>query len=141
MYQHILIPLDQSEVAEGALVHAESLAKCMDARLTLIAILPLDPEAISSAEAARALEARRVEFREYLGTRCARMEEEGLKCHPSVREGDVGEEIAKYAESHDVDLILMATHGRTGLARWVYGSVVERVLTQTKIPVLIVHAD
>jgi|LSQX01.1.fsa_nt_gb nucleotide-binding universal stress UspA family protein len=141
MYNHILVPLDESDIAEAALVHAEGLAKCTQARLTLISVLPLDPDTVSSSEATRALARRRKELRDYLRTRCARLEEEGLSCHPSVREGDVGEELAKYAEGHDCDLILMATHGRRGLARWIHGSVVERVLTQTKTPVLIVHAE
>jgi len=140
MYKHLLIPLDESEVAEAALVHAEGLAKCLDARLTLFAVLPLGAETRTGAEAS-SLQARREELKEYLRSRCARLVDEGVQCHASVREGDIGEEIARYAEKHEVDLIVMSTHGRTGLARWVYGSVADRVLTQTSVPVLIVRAE
>jgi nucleotide-binding universal stress UspA family protein len=138
MYKHILVPLDESDLAESALQHAEALARCLGAKLTLIAIMPLgdESEGINSA----ALEARRTDLRTYLDSRCARLEE-GMSCHASVREGDVAEEIAHYAEGHEVDLIVMATSGKQGLARWVHGSVADNVLARAPVPVLIVRAD
>ena len=139
MYNHFLVPLDESEVAEAALIHAEGLAKALGARLTLIAVMSLDTGMGEDPGAAVAMEARRADLRRYLDSRCARLEGEGVSCHPSVREGDVAEEIARYAEKHEVDLIVMGTHGRTGLARWVHGSVSDRLLNLSDIPILIVR--
>ena len=138
MYKHILVPLDESELAESALQHAEALARCLGARLTLIAIVPFDegPEGVTNV----ALEARRKDLRAYLDSRCARLAA-GTSCHVSVREGEVAEEIAHYAEGHEVDLIVMATSGKRGLARWVHGSVADNVLARAPVPVLIVRAE
>lgn len=139
MYKHLLVPLDESEVAEAALVHALGLAQALGARLTLLAVMALDLG--DAVPAPAVLEARRADLKVYLNSRCARLESEGVACHPSVREGDAAEEIAHYAEKHDVDLIVMGTHGRTGLDRWVHGSVSDRLLSLTDLPILIVRSE
>lgn len=141
MYKHLLVPLDQSELAEQALPHAAEVAEAMQAQISLISVVAvLDTEAMKMAGAALDWETE-VEVRgEYLQGLAGRLAAQGLTCHQEVLTGDIGEEILRYAEDQDCDLIVMSTHGRSGLGRWVYGSVADRVLTHTHIPILLVRA-
>lgn len=142
MYQHILVPLDQSELAEQALPHALELARVMHSEVTLIAVVDvLEAAGAGVAGAARDWEAEIQSLDAYLQAVCRRLEDEGVPCRWEVLKGDIGEEILRFAEAQDCDLIVMSTHGRSGLARWVHGSVADRILTQTPVPLLLVRAE
>ncbi|HEY3398829.1 MAG TPA: universal stress protein [Armatimonadota bacterium] len=137
MYKHILVPLDQSDLAETALPHAEAIARAMKARLSIVVVSSLpDPNGTARA----AWEAEIGTAGEYLKSVCSRFADEKLLCASQVIEGDIAEEIVRYAQDHDCDLIVMATHGRPGRERWVHGSVAEAVLATTAVPVLMVRA-
>jgi len=68
------------------------------------------------------------EAEEYLAGLAGRLTGEGLKVNTDLRRGDVAEELLEHATACQCDLIVMSTHGRSGIARWVYGSVADRVL-------------
>jgi nucleotide-binding universal stress UspA family protein len=81
------------------------------------------------------------ELRDYLIAEAHPLERVGIRHHAAVGFGDPAEEIIRYAEKEKVDLIVMATHGHTGLARLVFGSVAGRVVASGICPVMLVRPD
>jgi nucleotide-binding universal stress UspA family protein len=141
MYQCILLTLDRSPLAEQALPHAVALARACEARLELLSVVPLsDGDHEASTSTREDGERQGAETRDYLAGMAARLEEEGLQVGAAVRFGDVAAEVLHHAEASEADLIVMATHGRSGLGRWVYGSVADHVLRHATMPVLLVRA-
>jgi len=142
MYQRILLTLDRSPLAEKALPHAVALAQACHAALELVSVGPLS-DVQASAEYVvyvdRDQEAAQCE--EYLRRVQGRLQGEGLQVDATVRRGDVTEEILRHADERRADLIVMSTHGRSGLGRWVYGSIADRVLRHASVPVLLVRAS
>jgi nucleotide-binding universal stress UspA family protein len=126
MYQRILVPLDGSELAQTALPHALDLCRACAATLLLLHVR--DPRS-GSVEAAQ-------RYLEYINTQNAWA---GVAVEVLVREGSVAAAIIDAAGQERVDLIVMATHGRSGLQRVVYGSVAEQVLRGASTPVLLVR--
>ena len=128
MYRRLLVPLDGSELAEGALAHAEQLARAFKAEILLVRVVPLPPARVAQAIPMSDIEAEHAEAREYLESVANRLVQEGIPVRVSIRQGDVAEEIIQQAADEECDLIVMSTHGRSGIARWVYGSIADRVL-------------
>ncbi len=142
MYKHILVPLDQSELAEQALPHAVAIAQATDAEVSLVAVVDvLDEETMRAAGAAIDWQTELESLGAYLQVLCQRLGDEGVGSHWEVLKGDVAEEILEYAEDRDCDLIVMGTHGRSGLARWVHGSVADRIVAQTLVPIMLVRVE
>ena len=142
MYERILVTLDQSELAEKALPHAMSLAKAFGSELHLVSVVPvLDPETMRAAGVAVDWQGQLESARGYMGGIRKQIMAGGLEAEWDVCQGDVAEEILRYCEQQDCDLIVMSTHGRSGLGRWVYGSIADRVLRHAKVPVLLVRAS
>jgi nucleotide-binding universal stress UspA family protein len=126
MYQRIMVPLDGSELAQQALTHALELCRAFGATLVLLHVRDAHQ---GSAEASR----RYLEF-----TRRA-YAKSGVAIELATREGPVAEAIIHAADKERIDLIAMATHGRSGLQRVVYGSVAEQILRSSTKPVLLVR--
>ena len=142
MYKRILVTLDQSELAEQALPHAVAVAQHMDAVMELLSIVPVvDDDMMRAAGAAFDWETQKQTAEEYLKGIQARVEADGVRCTTAVREGDVADEILRYCGDTGRTLIVMSTHGRSGLGRWVYGSVTDRVLRYAEVPVLLIRAE
>ena len=142
MFQTILVPLDGSPLAERALPFAARLCRASGGRLVLVratldlrapllapsAAEPIIKQQLSAAEQATAA----------LNAVAERLRAEGLTVQTHVA-ADVPEElIAKAADSSHADLIVLSTHGRSGLGRWVYGSVADHVVRTAQVPVLVV---
>ena len=141
MYKRILVTLDQSQLAEQALPHAAAIAQAMDAVVELLSVVRVvDDDLMRAAGAAFDWEAQKHATQEYLDGIKARVEGEGLRCTTAIRQGDVAEEIIRYCGEIGRTLVVMSTHGRSGLGRWVYGSVADRVLRYADVPVLLVRA-
>lgn len=145
-YKHVLVPLDGSVVAEMALKNAVSLAQAYQAQLTLVRVV--EPPHMLSAQLALESAAAFLELgtllaqeaQDYLAQRQAELQAQGLEVATLVVEGDVvADQIIAVADRVGADVIVMSTHGRTGLPRWVFGSVAERVLRQATLPVLLVR--
>ena len=148
--KHILITLDGSKVAETALVPGLELAKQLDAAVTLMMVA-------QEAEPVEAFMVQQLDsYEPGLGTHVStrNLAEEslaylqmfertyadmGLMITTAVSEGDPADHILQFADETDVDLIVMATHGHTGLRRWVYGSMTEKVLRHTQTNMLVVR--
>lgn len=148
MFQRILVPLDGSELAERALLCAKELAVQLGASLTLLRVVnslelaaaqPFSGYLPAEVYDAAFEDARRA-AREYLETIGNRLAAEGLKVDWVMRTGDPAGEIVEHGLEGHADLVVMSTHGRSGLGRWVYGSVADRVLRGGTIPVLLVRA-
>jgi nucleotide-binding universal stress UspA family protein len=147
MYEKILVTLDGSSLAESALPHAEAVARQFAAELTLLQVVP-SPMTIAvgyydhlSGEVLETLRDTALEqAREYIDGQVAAVTEQGIKASGQVVEGEPVECILHCAEELAVDLVVMATHGRSGLGRWVYGSVADRVLRGSEQPVLLIRA-
>ena len=141
MYKQILVTLDQSALAERALPHAVAIAKAFGATVHLVSVVPvLDAETMIAAGIAVDWEGQTQTAREYMGGIRKRVMSDGVEAEWDVCQGDIAEEILRYCEQQDCDLICMCTHGRSGLGRWVYGSIADRVLRHAQVPVLLVRS-
>lgn len=141
MFKNILVPLDGSNLAERALTPAVSIAEAMSANLTLLRVVP--QFAILAADPMLYEEMNRLGEDESLSYLRARVDELNLAFPVEVicETGQPADTIIQYAEDLNVDLIIMSSHGRSGLNRWVYGSVAERVLRQGPCATAIINAQ
>jgi nucleotide-binding universal stress UspA family protein len=135
--KRVLVPLDGSRLAEAALPFAVDLARDADASLVLLRVV----EAATSEPSSVRLDATR-EAERYLDDVAGRAHAEGARqVIRSLWGGSPGHAIVAAAEHHGVDIIVMTTHGRTGLQRECFGSVAESVLRGASRPVLVVRSD
>lgn len=143
MYDHILIPTDGSDPAAAATEHALTIADRFDA--TVHALYVVDTDGIAHEAPGLGLDALRDALREEGEAATAsveeRAEERGVDVTVAVVEGLAEDTIVHYADDHDIDLIVMGTHGRRGLDRYLVGSVTERVVRATDVPTLVVRGQ
>ena len=143
-YRHILLPLDGSETAEAALPDAASVAASNGARVTLLHVVPPALAEIYAAAQTIPVDqeegAGRDAAHRYLDSVRRKLRAVGIDTHTAVTIGDAADAVLAYADEENVDLIAMATHGRSGWKRWVLGSVAEKVLRAASQPVLLVRA-
>lgn len=142
MYKRILIPLDGSPLAEQALPHAIAQAERFQAELVLLRVFVPLPRRPFLPEGAlkRAEEAMNVLAYEYLERVAAAVQEHNIPVQVVTTEGRPHLEITQFAETNQVDLIVMATRGESGVSRWLLGSVADRVVRGASVPVLLVRA-
>jgi nucleotide-binding universal stress UspA family protein len=145
MPPQILVPLDGSTLAEQALSCATMLAGGLPADIVLLQAVSLPPDlqdALDSPELATAQTSPlAVEAADYLSGVAERLEQLGLNVTTVVRCGSAAEAVLDYAEQVNIQQIVMATHGYSGISRWVHGSVAERILLSSSVPVLLVRAQ
>jgi nucleotide-binding universal stress UspA family protein len=145
MYRRIVVPLDGSELSEHALKHARAIIG-QNPRATLIllrVVEPLLPASYVMSGAAEywtdALHKADRDADEYLAKMADSLKKEGITNIKSVvLKGQPGEEILNYLTKAKTDLVIMTTHGRSGIQRWLMGSVAERVMRHSAVPALIV---
>jgi nucleotide-binding universal stress UspA family protein len=143
MYRKILVPLDGSKVAEGVLPHAKDLAYSQGAELILLTVgaNPAMDFAFSDPGLARsAINEQEERSRKYISEVEDQLKSAGFRTSTVLRVGSVAEVILGVAEELGVDCIAMSTHGRTGPARWLLGSIADRVVHNSKVPVLLIRA-
>jgi nucleotide-binding universal stress UspA family protein len=147
MATRILVPLDGTRSGEQALPVAVNLARGSGATLHLVRIhvrperapLSLEGMPVIDGEADDRCRAAESAYLARIGERLARRSE--LSARIEVLDGPVDEVLAAYASSHAIDLIVMATHGRRGIARACLGSVADAVLRASRLPVITVRTD
>ncbi|MBI2879274.1 MAG: universal stress protein [Candidatus Rokubacteria bacterium] len=142
MYDRILIPLDGSPVAEGILPFAGQIAGPLDSEVVLLLVLEPIPSSAALAGGlvdADALLVRERQARQYLERISAGLEAKGVRVKTEVRPGPAAPTIVATAVEREADLIAMTTHGRSGLGRLLFGSVAERVLRTSPVPVLLMR--
>ncbi len=148
MYEKIMVPLDGSELAECVLPHVEGLIKgCHVSNVVFVRVVePITaPVGIGNVyigrEESREREStRKSAVKDYLNQIVDRLKYEGTELHSEVLVGRVADSLADYTEKNDIDLILIATHGRSGVTRWVRGSIADKILRSSNAPVLMVRA-
>ena len=142
MYDSILVPTDGSDHARRAAEHAGLLARRFDATVHLLAVV--DVQAAAGPFGAGGVDSGFVDRLETTAEESLDAVERAVgeaATRREVLEGEPGEVILDYARNQRVDLVAMGTHGRTGVRRYVAGSVTERVVQGTEAPVLVVHAE
>src|SRR5262245_52215944 len=140
--QHVLVPIDFSATADRALEYAIALAQQLQARLTLLHVLEMTPvtmEEMTAGVAATYLEAQETEAQQLLQASLERVQRAGLQGDILLVQGTPTPTIVDMAGEQGVDLIVMGTHGRTGLAHLFMGSVAEHVIRQAPCPVLVMR--
>lgn len=145
MFTRILVPTDFSEPSDAALEYARVLATRFGASLHLVHVLEHPVIGAFGGEAylgvSPALEATlRAEAEAAMATRLPDAERARLRATAEIVEGPAASTIVDYAEARQISLIVMGTHGRTGLAHALLGSVSEHVVRLAACPVLTVHA-
>jgi nucleotide-binding universal stress UspA family protein len=144
MYKKILVPLDGSKTAEGVLPHAKALAYSEKAELVLLNVVanPAVEFAFSDPSIAVQTIAEEEELgRKYMNGIEAQLKAEGYKITTLMKGGSAANVILKTADEIGADIIAMSTHGRTGPAHWIIGSVAERVVHHSRIPVMLIRAN
>jgi len=145
MYKNILIPLDGSKLAESALVHGESLALSFGARLHLLRVVR--PPALTGREFDGPerfqveMDMFRDEAEEYLKGIQGTFREKKIAAEIHVGYGPVVGEIISIAESRNADLVIIASHGRSGLSRVFFGSVASGVLNRIERPLMVIRSS
>ena len=144
MYQRVLVPLDGSKMAEQAIPYASELCKG-STTVTLFQVVHI-PIPLAAPDASLAVpmpsQAELIqEAKTYLESIAAKLRLEGVRVDVDAVERDVvADAIVEYAAEHDIDLIVMTTHGRSGLSRMIFGSVAEAVVRNAPCPVLLIRA-
>lgn len=142
-YQHILVPVDGSETAYAAMAQAAELAKAFQAKVTVVQVMTLDPyiaaEYITAQQTNELIERARRSIETDLQNAKARFTELGVDATTQLLEGQsISLEIAKAAKALNADVIVISSHGRTGIKKLLLGSVAQSVLSEVDLPVLIV---
>ncbi len=148
MIKKILVPLDGSKLAESVLPYAEEFAQKLNAEVDLISVTNrvqgywpfedlnrphqtrLAPQATCTMEEHAA---------NYLDTAAKSLEEKGIKVVKEVICGKTAQEIVFYANDNHSDLIIISTHGRGGLSKLTHGSITEKVIKQSRVPVVLIR--
>ena len=128
LYHHILVPLDGSELAETALATAFQLAEGTGSQVTLLRVVEPLPVTIQPASYHKLTEMSEREAVEYVEALREKLPKTAVTTEVKLLRGDAAETILYYADLNDVDLIVMTSHGRSGISRWYHGSVTESVL-------------
>ncbi|WP_058366701.1 universal stress protein [Haloparvum sedimenti] len=139
MYDNILVPTDGSPASDAAIDHAIDLAKRYDARVH--ALYVVDGAAYSTLEAGAqvVVEALEKEGEEATERVAEAATDAGVETVTTVTTGTAYRSISDYVAENDIDLIVMGTHGRRGLDRYLLGSVTERVVRTSDVPVMTVR--
>ncbi len=143
MFRRIMVMLDGSEFGERALPYAIELAQKFSAEIELIRVV--QPIILMSDFGATTYQnlvsMEEEEATTYLRARQHKLQQEGIRVHYKLLEGSTADAIIDQAIKNEVDLIVMSTHGRSGLSRWIYGSVATKVLERAPCPVFLVRVQ
>ena len=148
MFKHILLPTDGSKLAARAIARGIGLGKSLGARLTLLSVVPefrmVADESFAVPMSAELKKRYEEEAKQRAGKMLLaiqkRVTNAGLKCQTVVSASDLPyQQIIAVARKHKCDLVVMASHGRRGLTGLLLGSETVKVLTHSKIPVLVVR--
>ena len=139
-YKRVLVALDGSTACEAVLRFLMEIAGPLDMTVMLLHVLePITPQAAEGTVVLDDVEARRHEAEEYLAPISAALRSQGVNTAWAIRRGRPADEILAAAQEGGADLIAMATHGRTGVGRLLFGSVAEAVLRRAPVPVFMIR--
>lgn len=149
MYKKIMVPLDGSELAECALLHLETVVKGCELPEVIIvqAVEPisipygLEVSKLASLEQVKEFEThQKTAAEKYLKEIVAHLASAGVTARAEIVYGKASDALTDFADKNGIDLVIMASHGRSGISRRVWGGVADHLLRSLSIPVLIVRA-
>ena len=129
LFQRILVPLDGSDLAQRALSYAEAIARRKKSELILLSVVHTDIEHKEDRL-----------HKSHLDITAEKLQAQGITVSTAVVNGHVAEEIVDYSAKNNINLIIISTHGYSGVKRWMLGSVAQKVLYSTGTPVLLVKS-
>jgi nucleotide-binding universal stress UspA family protein len=143
IYNTILVPLDGSDLAECSLEHVKAVALgCQASSVVLLSVV--EPVGFTTVDPLTEDYAVKVEVKvtetltEYLNRIAGNLKKSGLNVKTVIANGSPAGVILDYARNENVDLIVLSSHGRSGVARWATGSVADRVANNSNVPVLLI---
>jgi nucleotide-binding universal stress UspA family protein len=136
MFNDILVPTDGSKCAQAAVGYAEDLATRYESRVHALCVA--DSRTLENAPRSDQTKQERAELAERT---CNELSESGIEVEQAVRTDIPHKAILRYVSEQDIDLVVMGTHGRTGVERYLLGSVTEKVVRLSDVPVLTVKAE
>ena len=143
-----LVPLDGSKESEAAIPYIEELASRLKGEVVLLQVVAQTHRVITGGYGTAQIPYTEEEIvslktsaEDYLKTVASRLEGKGINTRSEVRVGTAAEEIIKLADELYVDMVAMSTHGRSGVSRWVFGSVADKVLHAGNTPLLLVRVS
>ena len=147
MYKTILVPLDGSKLAECVLPHVGTLVKGSQAKRVIFArvVEPFRPpmtDYVINEEQAKKVEKDHTDYAgKYLKEVISQAQYGGgVQVETAVLHGNPAEALAEFAQKREADIIVIATHGRSGVSKWVWRGVADRILRSSCVPVLMVRA-
>lgn len=142
MFNHILVPLDESALAECALPHALVMARVFGAKVTLMRVLEQRSKVAGHVQPCDPLEwnLRKAEAEAYLRSIQSRFGGLDSEVACVLREGEPAKNIIQFARLHDVDLVILSSHGKSGLAGWTLGSVGQKTALHIHVSLMVVRA-
>jgi nucleotide-binding universal stress UspA family protein len=147
MYSTILVPLDGSKLAECVLPHVETLVKGSQAKRVIFArvVEPFRPpmtDYVINEEQLRKVDKEHTDYAgKYLKEVLSQAQYgSGVRVETAVLHGNPADTLAEFAAKNQADIIVIATHGRSGISKWVWGGVADRILRSSCVPVLMVRA-
>lgn len=141
MLEHILLPLDGSALAERVLPHAVALTEAFGSKLTLLRVVYQEQDAnCHSIVNPMDWQMRKTEAESYLRSVQKRLKEVEIDSEIQIIEGKPAQQIIEFAKHNDVQLIVMSSHGSSGVSEWNINSIVQKVLLRALMPVMIIRA-
>jgi len=150
VFNKILVCLDGSKTAEQILPYVEAQATQFVSTVTLLQVVTISGPALAGAGAAplpgeiivEQLKVEEEDATKYLNGIAESLEAKGIETEVVVKQGvQIGEEIINYARQNSIDLIAIATHGRTGIGRAVFGSIADHLLHHSSLPMLVIKPE
>ena len=141
MFNRILLPMDRSSVAECVLPHAVAVARAFESQVTLVHVMDL-PQQANWRQVVDPLtwKIRRAEAESYLGNLALRLQKNGLRTERQILDGLAAEQIVEFSRKTDAPLIMISSHGQSGLSGWNVSSVVLKVILRASTSIMIVRA-
>ncbi len=141
MFNRILLPMDRSPLAECVLPHTAAVARAFESQVTLVHVM--DPP--HRANWRRAVDPlnwriRKAEAESYLGDLVLRLQKAGLASEKQILEGSAAERIVEFSHKNNVPLIMLSSHGQSGLSGWNVSSVVQKIILRAHTSIMIVRA-
>lgn len=142
-YQNILVPVDGSETSLSVVKHVADIAKAFNSKITVVQVMTLDPyiaaEYLSNGQTNQLIERAREFIQDNINAAKEQFVAEGLQVETRLLEGEsITHTLAQAVNDLKIDLVVLSSHGRTGLKKLIMGSVAQGLLTELQIPVLVV---
>jgi nucleotide-binding universal stress UspA family protein len=141
MFRNILVPLDSSSLAEIVLPHTTAIAQISNAQVHLLHVMEQHPGGRQQGGIDPFdWQMLKVQAETYLGEVKARLEKSGLQVAMHLAEGNAAESVIDFAQSQKIDLILLSSHGQSGISGWNVSSVVQKIILRAYTSVMIMRA-